>query len=147
MIHVWCDAIRRGVCGECGCHHTHTHWVLAIVATTPLSLPPRNLKQPAQFAFKEEDQDHLRTYSNLLVDHCCAHDYLERVLLDMAETTQRLLLESSISTDKARTELKQTLKKYKAILYNTIHLQELERLALVAQHPNATSNLIRGSGR
>ena len=105
------------------------------------------MKQPAHFTFEEEDQDHLRTYLNMLVDHCCAHNYLERALLDMAETAQRLLLGSSISADKAQTELKQTLKKYKAILYDTIHLQELERLALVLQHLNTTSNLIRRSGR
>ena len=108
----------------------------------------RNLRGPVPSALVEdEDRDHLSAYSNLLQEHRAAHNYLQRGLLRSAETTLRLLMESSISAEEARSELKQTIKKYEEILYDTIHRQELERLAVVAQHPNTTSNLIRGSGR
>ena len=42
------------------------------------------------------------------------------------------------------------LKKFEEILYDTLHRQEMERLAIVAQHPGTTSNLLangRGEGK
>jgi len=113
----------------------------------------RNLRGPVPSALDNDksrssaaDQNHLSTYSCLLTEHRAAHDYLQRRLLRSAETTLRLLLESSITTEEARTELKQTITKFEGILYDTLHRQELERLSVVSQHPGTTANLVN-SGR
>jgi hypothetical protein len=113
----------------------------------------RNLRGPVPSALDNDksrasasDQNHLSTYSCLLTEHRAAHDYLQRRLLRSAETTLRLLLESSITAEEARTELKQTITKFEEILYDTLHRQELERLSVVSQHPGTTANLVN-SGR
>jgi hypothetical protein len=78
------------------------------------------------------------------MEHRAAHDYLQRRLLRSAETTLRLLLESRITAEEARSELKQSIKKFEEILYDTLRRQEVERLAVVAQHHGNPANLARG---
>jgi len=102
----------------------------------------RNLKRPVPSAVAgtkgsgsaKKDRNHSGAYSKLLTEHKSVHNYLQRKLLRSAETTLRNLLESRISADEARSELKQTIKKFEAILCDTLHRQEMERLAVVAQH-------------
>jgi len=71
-------------------------------------------------------------YAKLLTEHRAAHDYLQRGLLRSAETTLRLLLESRITSEEARTEFKQSIRKFEEILCDTLHRQETERLAVAA---------------
>lgn len=105
----------------------------------------RNLRGPVPSALaSKSDRTHLSAYSKLLAEHRAAHDYLQRRLLLSAETTLRLLLESRITADEARTELKSSIKKFEEILYDTLHRQEMERLAVVAQHHGTPSNFTRG---
>jgi len=98
----------------------------------------RNMRGPAPSALASEpaqsDATHLSAYSKLLAEHKAAHNYLQRRLLRSAETTLSLLLESRITAEEARTELKHSIKKFEEILYDTLRRQEMERLALVAQH-------------
>lgn len=98
----------------------------------------RNLRGPVPSALAsgvaQSDATHLSAYSKLLTEHKAAHDYLQRRLLRSAETTLLLLLESRITAEEARTELKNSIKKFEEILYDTLRRQEMERLALIAQH-------------
>jgi len=105
----------------------------------------RNLRGPVPSALaSKSDRTHLSAYSKLLGEHRAAHVYLQRRLLLSAETTLRLLLESRITAEEARTELKQSIKKFEEILYDTLHRQEMERLAVVAQHHGTPSNFVKG---
>ena len=111
----------------------------------------RNLRGPipsalAGSAKAKSDDVHVSVYAKLLAEHRAAHDYLQRRLLQSAETTLRLLLESRITPEEARTELKQSIKKFEEILYDTLHRQESERLAVVAQHHWTPAKFCRGRG-
>ena len=109
----------------------------------------RNLRGPVPSALAggaKSDKSHAGAYAKLLVEHRAAHDYLQRRLLRSAETTLRLLLESRISSEEARTELKQAIKKFEEILCDTLHRQETQRLAVVAQYYGNPSNFSRKRG-
>mmetsp|Transcript_26848 Transcript_26848/g.62767 ORF Transcript_26848/g.62767 Transcript_26848/m.62767 type:complete len:158 (+) Transcript_26848:154-627(+) len=97
----------------------------------------RNLRGPVPSAL--DNRNHLDAYSKLLEEHRAAHNHLQRGLLKSAETTLWLLKESRISSDEARIELKQSIKKFGKFLYDTLHRQEMERLALVSKHPNTAN--------
>jgi hypothetical protein len=77
-------------------------------------------------------QKHL--YDQLMAEHRASHLLLQKQLLRSAETTLRLLMESCISLEEARLELKDIIKEYEGILYDTLQRQEMERLNLVACH-------------
>jgi hypothetical protein len=77
-------------------------------------------------------REHL--YRKLTTDHRASHILLQKQLLRSAETTLRLLMEYSISLEEARVELKDTIKEYEGILYDTLQRQELERQTLVECH-------------
>jgi len=107
----------------------------------------RNLRGPVPSALAsraaKSERAHLSAYSKLLTEHRAAHDYLQRRLLRSAETTLRLLLESRITAEEARIEFKQSIKKFEEILYDTLHRQEVERLAVVAKHYGTPANFAR----
>ena len=98
----------------------------------------RNMRGPVPSALASaaarKDASHVSAYSKLLAEHRAAHDYLQTRLLRSAEATLRLLLESRITAEEARTELKQSIKKFEEILCDTLHRQEMERLSVVAQY-------------
>ena len=108
----------------------------------------RNLIGPVPSALAsgaaKSDKTHVIGYSKLLTEHRATHDYLQRRLLRAAETTLRLLLESRITPEEARTELKQSMRKFEEILYDTLNRQEVERLAVVGQYYGSPSNFARG---
>mmetsp|Transcript_14657 Transcript_14657/g.40742 ORF Transcript_14657/g.40742 Transcript_14657/m.40742 type:complete len:158 (+) Transcript_14657:147-620(+) len=97
----------------------------------------RNLRGPVPSAL--DNRKHLDAHSKLFEEHRAAHNHLQRGLLKSAETTLWLLKESRISSDEARIELKQSIKKFGKFLYDTLHRQEMERLILVSKHPNTAN--------
>jgi len=117
----------------------------------------RNLRGPVPSALVEKNSStssggggsQLGAYAHLLTEHRAAHDYLQQRLLRSAETTLLLLLESSITVEEARTELKHTIKRFEEILYDLLHRQEIERLGLVAAHhfDTTTTTLFKSGSR
>jgi len=113
----------------------------------------RNLRGPVPSALVEKSStssnNNLGAYAHLLTEHRAAHDYLQQRLLRSAETTLLLLLESSITVEEARTELKHTIKRFEEILYDLLHRQEIERLGLVAAHhfDTTTTTLFKSGSR
>ena len=107
----------------------------------------RNLRGPIPSALSssaaKRDANHVGAYSKLLAEHRATHDYLQKRLLLSAETTLRLLLECRITAEEARTELKQSIKKFEEILCDTLRRQEMERVAVVSQHYGSSSNFAR----
>jgi hypothetical protein len=73
-------------------------------------------------------------YSKLLAEHQAAHESIQRCLLRSAETTLRLLLDDEISVDEARADLKESIKRFEGILYDTLRRHQMERDAFLAQH-------------
>jgi hypothetical protein len=108
----------------------------------------RNSKGPVPSALApsgaKRNKAHIGAYSKLLAEHRATHDYLQKRLLLSAETTLRLLMESRITAEGARSELKQSMKKFEEILCDTLYRQEQERLAVVSQNYMAPSNFARG---
>ena len=98
----------------------------------------RNMRGPVPSALAKKDTAHVSAYSKLLAEHRASHDYLQTRLLKSAEATLRLLLESRITAEEARTELKQSIKRFEEILCDTLHRQEMERVSVVAQY-NSTN--------
>lgn len=119
----------------------------SITARSMALIHSRNKRGPVPSALAsgaaQNDATHLSAYSKLLAEHKAAHDYLQRRLLRSAETTLRLLLESAITAEEARTQLKNSIKKFEEILYDTLHRQEMERLAVVSQHHGSPTNFAR----
>ena len=125
-------------------YHQLRSFLKSITARSMALIHSRNMRGPVPSALAsrtaKKDEAHLSAYSKLLAEHRAAHDYLQTRLLRSAETTLRLLLESRITADEARTELKRSIKKFEEILYDTLHRQEMERVAVVAQHHGNSSN-------
>ena len=119
----------------------------SITARSMALIHSRNKRGPVPSALAsvavQNDATHLSAYSKLLAEHKAAHDYLQRRLLRSAETTLRLLLESDITAEEARTQLKSSIKKFEEILYDTLHRQEMERLTVVSQHHGSPKNFAR----
>ncbi|VEU34712.1 unnamed protein product [Pseudo-nitzschia multistriata] len=101
----------------------------------------RNLRGPIPSAL--DDRKQLDAFSKLREEHRAAHNFLQSRLLRSAEATLFLLKESRISSEEARTQLRQCIKKFGKILYDTLHRQEMERLALVSKIPKSRSNLAK----
>lgn len=91
------------------------------------------VQQPDEAA-PDSNSRHQHLYDNLMAEHRASHNLLQKQLLRSAETSLRLLMESSISLEEARVELKDTIKEYEGVLYDTLQRQEMERLTFVARY-------------
>jgi len=90
-----------------------------------------SLQQPKQ------GPSHERARAKLASQHQAAHEMIQRRLLRATERTMRLLVDSFISIEEARADLKATIQSHEEILYDTLQRQELEASTLASQQTSA----------
>lgn len=79
--------------------------------------------------------------SKLFAAHRASHELIRKRMLRAAESTIRNAMDSYLSIEEARNELKSTVKSYHEVVHDTLQRQKLEASALSAQQTRGRSGL------
>jgi hypothetical protein len=79
--------------------------------------------------------------SKLAAQHQTSHELIRKRMLRAAESTVRNTMDSYLSIEEARAELKGTVKSFQEVVYETLQRQKLEASTLAAEQIRARSGL------
>jgi hypothetical protein len=95
----------------------------------------------ARSAPKTMEEAQAMARSKLAAQHRTSHELIRKRMLRAAQSTVRNTMDSYLSIEEARAELKGTVKSYQEVVYETLERQKLEASTLAAEQIRARSGL------
>eukprot|EP00980_Cylindrotheca_fusiformis_P012907 scaffold3214_cov113-Cylindrotheca_fusiformis.AAC.4 len=90
---------------------------------------------------KSLEEAQVMARSKLGADHRASHERIRKCMLRSAESTIRNAMDSYLSIEDARNELKETIKSYHEVVYDTLQRQKLEASTLAAEQARSRGGL------